>query len=211
VKLASGALSGHVRLSGVTATAVSVNEAFAGNSGPALISLTAGGSGQWDVPAGALLTAEQVTALLQGRLYVLASSTAHPLGEIRGQVTPENVMVTFSPMSGMQEVPPVSIAASGTVATTVDSLAGTLTVHVHSSGIDDAMAGSVDSGAPGATGSKLATLQKDAVDPGHWSMELAPVTGGDLANFMAGMWYANLATPVQPGGAIRGQIEAPAH
>jgi len=120
-------------------------------------------------------------------------------------------MVTFSPMSGMQEVPPVSIAASGTVATTVDSGAQTLTVHVHAAGIDDAMAGSVDSGAQGATGSKLVTLQKDAVDPGHWSMELAPVTAGDLANFMASMWYANLATAVQPGGAIRGQIEAPAH
>ena len=210
-KLANGAVSGKVMLNGVTATAVSINQAFAGNSGPALVSLHAGSGGEWDVPAGALLSADQVNALMRGELYVIAASAANPKGEIRGQVTPDNVMVSFSTMSGTQEVPPVSIAASGMAATTVDSSAGTLTVHVHTSGINDAMAGSVDSGAMGTTGARLVPLTKDAVDAGHWSMELAPVTQADLANFGAAMWYANVATPAQPAGAIRGQIDPPAH
>jgi hypothetical protein len=211
-KLASGALSGKVVLSGVSATALSINEAFAGNSGAALIHLTASGSaGEWDVPAGALLSAEQVTALLQGKLYVLAASAANPGGEIRGQITLPNVMVSFSDMSGMQEVPPVSIAATGVAATTVDSEAGTVSVHVHASGVADAMAGDLDSGAAGATGSKLAALAKDGVDPGHWSTELAPIKPDDLANFDASRWYVNVMTPAQPAGAIRGQIGAPAH
>jgi len=97
VKLGSGATSGKVTLSGVTGTAVTINEAFAGATGASLITLAANGStaGEWDVPAGALLTADQVTALLQGKLYVIATSAANPAGEIRGQITPDNVTLVF--------------------------------------------------------------------------------------------------------------------
>jgi hypothetical protein len=208
-KLASGAVSGKVTVNGVTATAVTINEAFAGNSGGKLITLTAngGGGGEWDVPAGALLTADQLTALLQGRLYVIATTAANPNGEIRGQITPANVTVVFSAMSAAQEVPPLASAATGVAATTVDSAANTVTVHVHATGADDAMAGDVDNGAAGATGARLAALAKDGVDMGHWSVELAPIAAADVANFNANKWYVNLATPADPNGAIRGQIE----
>ena len=210
-KLASGALSGRVMLSGMAATAVTLNEAFAGNSGAPLIALRPGAAGgEWDLPAAALLTAEQVTALLRGQLYLVAASAAHPGGEVRGQITPAGVMVSFAGMDGAQEVPPVSIAATGSAAVTVDTAAGTLTVHVHAAGVDDAMAAAVDEGAMGATGGRLTALAKDAVDPGHWSAELAAVSAADLADFDAGRWYVNLATPAQPAGAIRGQIAAPA-
>ncbi len=52
VKLASGATSGKVTLSGVTATAVTINEAFAGALGAGVITLAANGAtaGEWDVP-----------------------------------------------------------------------------------------------------------------------------------------------------------------
>src|SRR6266853_1760351 len=104
VKLASGATSGKVTLSGVTATAVTLNEAFAGATGAGVITLAANGgtAGEWDVPAGALLTADQVTALLQGKLYLIATSAANPAGEIRGQISPDNVTVIFSDLAGSQ-------------------------------------------------------------------------------------------------------------
>jgi hypothetical protein len=212
-KLANGAVSGKVMLSAVAATAVSINEAFAGNTGSKLITLVANGgtAGEWDVPAAALLTADQITSLLQGRLYVIASSAANPNGEIRGQITPANVRVIFSAMAGAQEVPPISIAASGVAATTVDSTANTLSVHVHAMGVDDALTGDVDNGAAGTTGARLTALAHDAVDAGHWSLELAPITAADAANFNASRWYVNLATPADPGGAIRGQIDVPSH
>jgi len=211
-KLASGALSGKLTLSGMVATAVTLNEAFAGNSGAPLLTLRAGaGSGEWDLPGGALLSLEQVAALLQGKLYLIAASAAHPGGEVRGQITPAAVMVSFAGLDGAQEVPPVSIAATGSAAVTVDSSAGTLTVHLHAAGVDDAMAAAVDTGAMGTTGAKLAPLTRDPVDPGHWSTELAAVSAPDIANFVASRWYVNLATPAQPAGAIRGQIDAPPH
>jgi CHRD domain/Bacterial Ig domain len=209
-KLGTGAVSGTVTLSGVTATAVTINEAFAGNTGASLITLAAnaGTAGEWDVPAGALLTADQVTALLQGKLYVIAMSAANPSGELRGQITPANVTVTFAALAGSQEVPPVTISASGVAAATVDALANTVTVHVNATGVDDATAAEVDTAATGATGPKLVALTKDSVNLGHWSTELAGISAADVGNYTANTWYVNVATPADPTGAIRGQINA---
>jgi CHRD domain/Bacterial Ig domain len=208
VDLGTGAVSGSVTLSGVTATAVTLNAAFAGDSGPGLMSFSPGAGGNaWQVPAGALLTAEQVTALLQGALYLTAGTAAHPGGELRGQITPTNVMVNFSAMNGAQEVPAVTINAAGVVATTVDTVANTLTVHVHATGVADASAAGIDDGSAGSTGPQLAALVKDDIDPGHWSTQLAAVSGADIAAFKNDNWYVNVTTPADPQGAIRGQIE----
>jgi len=208
VKLESGATRGKVMLSGLTATAVTINEGFAGATGPRAITLEANGgtAGEWDVPANALLTAEQVTALLQGKLYVIATSVANPRGEIRGQIAPDNIVVTFSSMERSQEVVAVGLAAGGVAAATLDTTANTLTIHVNSTGVDDAMAAQVATGAAGATGPELAGLTKDAVNMGHWSTELASVSAADVGNFKAGKWYVSVATPAEPSGAIRAQI-----
>lgn len=212
VKLATGATSGKVTLSGVTATAVTLNDAFAGATGASVITLVANGvtAGEWDVPAGALLTADQVTALLQGKLYVIAVSAADPAGEIRGQITPANVTVVFSDLAGSQESPPVAITASGVAATTVDSVANKLTVHINSTGVDDSTAAEVDTAAAGATGPKLVGLTQDSVNMGHWSAELATITASDVSNFKADKLYVNVKTPAEANGAIRGQVNVAA-
>ena len=209
VKLESGATSGKVMLSGLTATAVTINEGFAGATGPRAIALEAHGgtAGEWGVPANALLTAEQVTALLQGKLYVIATSVANPRGEIRGQIVPDNIVVTFSSMERSQELAAVGLAAGGVAAATVDTTANTLTIHVNSTGVDDAMAAQLATGAAGATGPELAGLTKDAVNMGHWSTELARISAADVGNFKAGKWYVSVATPAEPNGAIRAQID----
>ncbi len=209
VKLESGATSGKVMLSGLTATAVTINEGFAGATGPRAITLEAHGgtAGEWDVPANALLTAEQVTALLQGKLYVIATSVANPRGEIRGQIVPDDIVVTFSGMERSQEVAAVGLVAGGVVAATVDTTANTLTIHVNSTGVDDAMAAQVATGAAGASGRELAGLTQDAVNMGHWSTELTSISAADVGNFRAGKWYVSVATPAEPNGAIRAQIE----
>jgi len=90
--------------------------------------------------------------------------------------------------------------ASGVAATTVDTSAGTLTVHVNSSGVDGAVAGQV-------TGSvRLAELARDGVDTAHWSVELARISTADVADFRAGRLFVSVATQAAPDGAIRGQI-----
>ena len=208
VKLDTGATRGTVKLTGLSATAVTINEGFAGAAGPALIRLSPSGdnTAEWEVPANALLTAEQLTALSQGKLYVIATSAANPRGEIRGQIAPDNVAVTFSTMAPAAEAGSVSPAAGGVVATTVDKSTYTLSIHVNSTGVDDADAAEVDSA---ATGRKLAVLSKDSVEMGHWSTELAPLSAADVGHFESGKWYVSIATPVEAGGALRGQIRAP--
>jgi hypothetical protein len=211
VKLANGSISGKVTLSGVTATAVTINDAFAGNTGSSIISLNANAAtpGEWDVPSAALLTADQVTTLMQGGLYVIASSAANPGGEIRGQIAPANISVVFTRLSGAQEVPAVNNnAASGVAGVTVDSTADTVSVHLHTSGVADASAASVDTAAAGATGAQLVALAHDPADAGHWSVQLAKITAAELADFDANKWYVNVVTPADPNGAIRGQIDA---
>ncbi len=208
VKLDTGATRGTVKLTGLSATSVTLNEGFAGASGRTLIRLTPSGddASEWRVPANALLTAEQLTALSQGKLYVIASSAAHPRGEIRGQITPDNVVVTFSTLVPAPQAQSVSAAAAGVVATTVDKSAHTLSVHVNSTGVDDADAAAVSSAATGRT---LAALSKDSVDMGHWSTELVPISAADVGHFEAGKWYVSIATPVELSGALRAQVSAP--
>jgi hypothetical protein len=50
------------------------------------VTLVDGGGGLWNVPAGAVLTADQFRAFKQGGLYFNAHSLSYPDGEIRGQI-----------------------------------------------------------------------------------------------------------------------------
>jgi hypothetical protein len=199
----SGALSGHVSLSGMTARTVTINTGFAGASGDAVLALTAraGRAGEWDVPEGTQLSSEQQAALMQGRLYVVATSRAYPDGEVRGQLAPESVRVTFSALSASSEEASRGGSESGIAATTVDTNARTLSVHVNSSGLEAATAAQV-SGA----GGKLAELARDSIDPGHFSTELARISAADVESFKAGQLSVNVATAAAPEGAIRGEL-----
>jgi hypothetical protein len=206
VQTDTGALSGTVSLSGMSASAVTINQGFAGSRGEAVISLAprAGSQGVWEVPANVALTAAQSAALGQGRLYVIAASAANPSGEIRGQLAPAGVHVTFSELSASPEAQALGMAASGVAATTVDTRAGILTVHVNSAGVEDATAARVGN----AAGTQLAALARDAVEMGHFSTELARISAADVASFEAGRLSVSVAASATPGGAIRGAISA---
>jgi hypothetical protein len=83
-----GAVSGNVTTSGVTGTAAHIHSAAAGKNGPVIVPLQKGADGAWSVPSGAKLTPDQVKMFKAGELYVNVHSTAHPDGEIRGQLKP---------------------------------------------------------------------------------------------------------------------------
>jgi hypothetical protein len=208
VNLVTGAISGNFTLTGMTGTAAHIHDAYAGNSGGIQIAFAANGTiaNRWDLPAGSLLTAPQVDRLLAGALYVNAHSTAYPLGEIRSQIKPANVQVVYSPMSGAQEVPAVAGTQAGIAAVTINTAASTASVHLNSTGVDDATDAHIHTAAAGVNGTVLFPLTKDSVRMGHWAAEQHAIAASDLTAFNNNGWYANIHTPANPNGALRGQI-----
>lgn len=81
-------VSGSVTTKGVEGVAAHIHSAPPGKNGPPIISLVKGSSGEWSVPEGAKLTAEQFAAFKGGNLYVNVHSAANKGGEIRGQLKP---------------------------------------------------------------------------------------------------------------------------
>jgi Bacterial Ig domain/CHRD domain len=201
----TGAVSGTVSVSGMTARTVTLNQGFAGSSGEAVVTLAprAGSAGEFAVPANVTLSAEQARAFSQGGLYALATSTANPSGEIRGQLAPDNVRVTFSQLTPSRAAAALGMRASGVAATTVDTRAGTLTVHVNTAGVEDATSARV-LGAAGGT--PLAELARSPVEMGHFSTELAPLSAAAVESFEAGRLSVSVAAAATPAGAIGGPI-----
>ena len=205
----TGALTGTVSLSGMSARSVTINQGFAGSSGEAVATLAprAGSVGEFVVPANVTLSTEQAAAFAQGRLYVLATSEANPNGEIRGQLAPESVRVTFSELATAPEAAALGLRASGVAATTVDTHAGTLTVNVNTLGVEDATAARVLSG---AAATPIAELARSPVEMSHFSTELAHISAADVESFEAGRLSVSVAASAAPAGALSGAISADA-
>jgi hypothetical protein len=84
---ADNTISCSIATSGLTGIAAHIHLAEAGVPGGIIIALT-GGPTSWSCPSSPAptLTAEQLSALQEGRLYFNVDSDAHMAGEIRGQI-----------------------------------------------------------------------------------------------------------------------------
>lgn len=107
-------------------------------------------------------------------------------------------------MAGSQEVPAVSSAGRGTVTAMVWPSTGAMTYEVTYTGLSGAATAGHFHGpaAPGANAGVVAP----------WASLPSPIKGGanlteaQIADVMAGRWYANLHTAANPNGEIRGQL-----
>jgi len=210
-------------LSGTLSAGGHFHTAKPGVNGPVVRSIALAGdpasntiSGIWKATdANQPLTAALVESLLTGRMYVNFHTTAHPGGEIRGQVTLATALEFTVDLDGAQQVPPVTTPGGGTGVfvlstdrTTVDywvtyrDLSGTLSAGGH-----------IHTGATGTNGGIVRALAVSG-DPasasinGQWTASDAsqPLTPALVDSLIAGRLYANFHTTANPGGEIRGQL-----
>lgn len=207
--LVTGAVTGGVTLTGITATLAHIHHGIAGTNGPVIVDFVRSGTdpNRWDAEAGGTLTADQVSALLAGQLYVNVHTAAFPNGEIRGQIRPQGIVVAVAGMDGSSVVPPVSTTAAGFAAMTVDEAANTATVHMQTTGVDDATEAHVHNAAAGENATApLFSLMKDPAAPTHWLLEEQSVTEADREALVADQLYVDVHTPAALAGALRGQL-----
>jgi hypothetical protein len=161
------------------------------------------------------LTPALVESLLTGRMYVNFHTSAHPGGEIRGQVNLATALEFTVDYDGAQEVPPVSTTGGGTgvfvlspdrssmtYTITYRDLSGTLTAGGH-----------VHTGAAGQNGAVVKSIANSgdpasALITGTWNSSdgTEPLTGSLVDSLIAGKLYSNFHTAAHPGGEIRGQL-----
>jgi hypothetical protein len=207
LNLDDGALSGAVTLSGLTATGVTINTGFAGERGPAIVTLTQDNSTRWTVPPNAVLTAADQEALASGAIHVLVTTAAQPNGAVRAQlITNSDVSLQFVHLTDTQEVPLLTSAATAVAAITLDRSSGAVVVHVNTVGLADAVAAHVHRALAGMNGAILIGLNQDPNDVNHWSSDGAVLDATGLQAFDAAELYINVHTPAHQGGEIRGQI-----
>ena len=205
----SGAASGDVTLSGVTATAVTINDAFAGNSGPVIVTLTASGSNPdlWNIPASTTLTAPQLADLVAGKLYVLVTSAGNPNGELRAQIVPAGVAVVIALLGGDRELPAVTTSATGMAAATVKGNVAAINVNTSiNTALGVELHYSSVSSTANADDTLLVALNADNSVPGHWLNENVTLTNTDASNFNSSRWFVNVFTSAHAGGEIAGRF-----
>jgi hypothetical protein len=207
--LITGAVSGGVTLTGIAATMAHIHNGIAGTNGPIIVNFVQSGTdpNRWDAEAGSTLAADQVNELLAGQLYVNVHTAAFPGGEIRGQIRPQGIDVAIAAMDGNSVVPPVVNSAAGFAAMTVNEAANTATIHVQSTGVDDATEAHVHNALAGQNASApLFSLMKDPAVPSHWLLEGQSVTQADRDALAANSLYVDVHTPGALAGALRGQL-----
>ena len=213
VNVVTGMATGNIVVTGTTPTAAAIFQGFAGQTGTPQIQLVKNGANpqEFDVPAGTFLTPAQVAMLQQGSMYGQVASANFPNGEIRGQIIPMGVTVTWSPLTATQELQVIATQATGTAATTVDTFGNNVTVFVNTTGVTGVTTAQVFTGAAGATGTELVALQLGTMNagvfnPNQFSIQMFQIAAADLMNFQTSMWYINITTATNPMGLIRGQI-----
>lgn len=191
-------LSGSVTTTGLTGSAAHIHTGAIGVAGPVIIPMTGGPT--LTLPA-TVLSADQATELLAGRLYANVHTTANPGGEIRGQLYQPTKNAV---MAGSNEVPAVTTTSTGSCWVTVNPTTMGVAGRIETS-IQAGSAAHLHRGAPGAAGPVVVPMTSPSA--GVWVIAAgATLTDELLARFMEGALYCNLHTTTNPGGEIRGTL-----
>lgn len=188
-----------------------IHQAPAGANGGVIHGLYAG-VGTFDpdnpISGSVTLTAEQVTALNAGNLYVNVHTATYPAGEIRGQIGAyDTPAVMGALMSGDQEVPANASAATGVARfdkTGVNTYSYELAVNDLEGTVSNAH---IHIGREGVGGGVVLPLNFSGLAPNVSTGGMITFTqSSQLLDFLTGFHYVNIHSTVYPGGEIRGNV-----
>lgn len=210
INTATNEVRGNVRTVDFIATMVHVHQGDAGVEGAIIVDFEQDLNEPelWLFPdADSPVSDERLTAILNGGTYFNAHSEANPGGEVRAQITADNIVVIREVLDGEQEVPPVITASSAignlTINTDTREIRGNLRtidfistmVHIHE-------------GDAGVEGAIIIDFEQDQVEPELWFLPAAasPVSAERLDTILSGGTYFNAHSAANPGGEVRAQI-----
>jgi CHRD domain len=115
------------------------------------------------------------------------------------------------PLTGMQQVPPMQTAGSGTANLTYDPSTRVVTWSITYSGLSSPVTMSHFHGPaePGKNAGVVIWLTKQGSPVESPIKGEATLTPEQAQQFMAGEWYINVHTRDHPAGEIRGQVTPP--
>ena len=135
----------------------------------------------------------------------LAACGMMPMADKAPMMSADSAAFTAA-LSGGAEVPANGSAASGTLDATLNKSTNVLSWKVSYSGLSGpaTMAHFHGPALPGANAGVVVPFPS-AASPAQGQ---ATLTAAQVADLMAGKWYANVHTAANPGGEIRGQLMA---
>jgi hypothetical protein len=184
--------AGSVTVSGTTATAVTINEGYAGENGPVVVTLNNAGSGTWNVPAGTEIDFDDLYRLDAAGFYISIQS---PDGELRGQIVPLDWLVTIIDLDADSVVPSSTSTGSAKAGLSFNPSTGTYRIRITVSGVSDVISAAVRNAIAGARGDVVVNLEQSTVDPDVWGSR-------DINNVNAEDFF----TQTGLNGDLRGQI-----
>lgn len=147
-----------------------------------------------------------VAKLSRRAVFVLATATG-VAWTIGAQAAPVSFKV---PLTGAEQVPPVTTAAKGTADLTWDAGTRVVTWDITTSGLSsEATMAHFHKGAAGKNGPVVIWLSKQGEPISGAIKGQATLTADQAKEFEAGDWYINVHTKDHPSGEIRGQVTPP--
>lgn len=186
-----------------TPASMHIHEAKAGSNGSVIFTLTTPTSspatGTTDV-----FTDMNEASLLAGDYYINMHTTGNAAGEIRGQLTTDNIVVIQSSMTAANEVPATTSAGSATFYLTYNKTTKVGAYTIVYSGLATPSSMHLHKGAAGTNGGVEFTLIAPTSSPSS-GMTMA-LSSAQQADLLAGNYYANIHTAGFANGEVRGQL-----
>jgi len=187
-------------------TAIHIHNAMAGTNGGVVSALEVDANDASVYLASFNLSNDDKTAYAEGALYFNLHTNTNAAGELRGQLLPDDLMLTQVTLSGDQQTPnPVTSSGSAMAFITLNTNTGSYHANIRYADLTDVTAAHIHQAFAGSSGGVVNTLEMSSSEMDL--LEISSTFDADqIMAFKQGELYFNLHTSTNAAGELRGQI-----